>query len=101
MGGGQRLRVALARAILRDAPILLLDEATSALDSDSEILIQHALWQLMDGRTTLVVAYRLSTVVHMAQLVVLDRDQIPRWRGDLPTGGRRTAVPARSGRGVR
>jgi ATP-binding cassette subfamily B protein len=73
LSGGQRQRVALARAILRDAPILLLDEATSALDSESEVLIQHALWQLMAGRTALVVAHRLSTVVRMDQLVVLDR----------------------------
>jgi ATP-binding cassette subfamily B protein len=76
LSGGQRQRVALARAILRDAPILLLDEATSALDSESEILIQQALWQLMDGRTALVVAHRLSTVVRMDQLVVLDRGRI-------------------------
>src|SRR5262249_37620373 len=76
LSGGQRQRVALARAILRDAPILLLDEATSALDSESEILIQRALWQLMEGRTALVVAHRLSTVVRMDQLVVLDRGRI-------------------------
>jgi ATP-binding cassette subfamily B protein len=76
LSGGQRQRVALARAILRDAPILLLDEATSALDSESEILIQQALWQLMDGRTALVVAHRLSTVARMDQLVVLDRGRI-------------------------
>jgi ATP-binding cassette subfamily B protein len=72
LSGGQRQRVALARAILRDAPILLLDEATSALDSESEVLVQQALWQLMDGRTALVVAHRLSTVARMDQLVVLD-----------------------------
>jgi len=76
LSGGQRQRVALARAILRDAPILLLDEATSALDSESEILVQQALWRLMQGRTALVVAHRLSTVAHMDQLVVLDRGQI-------------------------
>ena len=76
LSGGQRQRVALARAILRDAPVLLLDEATSALDSESEILIQQALWQLMDGRTALVVAHRLSTVVRMDQLIVLDRGRI-------------------------
>jgi ATP-binding cassette, subfamily B, bacterial len=76
LSGGQRQRVALARAILRDAPILLLDEATSALDSESEILIQQALWQLMDGRTAVVVAHRLSTVVRMDQLVVLDHGRI-------------------------
>jgi len=76
LSGGQRQRVALARAVLRDAPILLLDEATSALDSESEILVQQALWRLMEGRTALVVAHRLSTVAHMDQLIVLDRGQI-------------------------
>jgi ATP-binding cassette, subfamily B, bacterial len=76
LSGGQRQRVALARAILRDAPILLLDEATSALDSESEILVQQALWRLMEGRTALVVAHRLSTVARMDQLVVLDHGQI-------------------------
>src|SRR5580693_4737253 len=76
LSGGQRQRVALARAILRDAPILLLDEATSALDSESEILVQQALWRLMEGRTALVVAHRLSTVARMDQLIVLDHGQI-------------------------
>ncbi|MFE4171659.1 ABC transporter ATP-binding protein [Streptomyces sp. NPDC056909] len=76
LSGGQRQRVALARAILRDAPILLLDEATSALDSESETLVQEALWRLMDGRTALVVAHRLSTVATMDRLVVLDRGRI-------------------------
>ncbi|MEW2306846.1 ABC transporter ATP-binding protein [Streptomyces sp. NPDC006655] len=76
LSGGQRQRVALARAILRDAPILLLDEATSALDSESELLVQEALWRLMEGRTALVVAHRLSTVAAMDRLVVLDRGRI-------------------------
>ncbi|MGW5398604.1 ABC transporter ATP-binding protein [Streptomyces sp. NPDC003952] len=76
LSGGQRQRVALARAILRDAPVLLLDEATSALDSESEILVQDALWRLMAGRTALVVAHRLSTVATMDQLVVLDHGRI-------------------------
>jgi ATP-binding cassette subfamily B protein len=76
LSGGQRQRVALARAILRDAPILLLDEATSALDSESEILIQQALWRLMEDRTALVVAHRLSTVARMDQLVVMDHGAI-------------------------
>jgi ATP-binding cassette subfamily B protein len=76
LSGGQRQRVALARAILRDAPILLLDEATSALDSESEILVQEALWRLMQDRTALVVAHRLSTVARMDQLVVVDRGRI-------------------------
>lgn len=76
LSGGQRQRVALARAILRDTPILLLDEATSALDSESEILVQEALWNLMRDRTALVVAHRLSTVVRMDRLVVLDRGRV-------------------------
>ncbi|GAA2738314.1 ABC transporter ATP-binding protein [Actinocorallia aurantiaca] len=76
LSGGQRQRVALARAILRDAPILLLDEATSALDSESEVLVQEALWRLMRDRTALVVAHRLSTVVSMDRLVVLDRGHV-------------------------
>ncbi|MFJ8936766.1 ABC transporter ATP-binding protein [Streptomyces sp. NPDC102365] len=76
LSGGQRQRVALARAILRDAPILLLDEATSALDSESEVLVQEALWRLMEGRTALVVAHRLSTVATMDRLIVLDRGRI-------------------------
>ncbi|MCX5062960.1 ABC transporter ATP-binding protein/permease [Streptomyces sp. NBC_00201] len=76
LSGGQRQRVALARAILRDAPILLLDEATSALDSESEVLVQEALWRLMEGRTALVVAHRLSTVAGMDRLIVLDRGRI-------------------------
>ncbi|MCG5218979.1 ABC transporter ATP-binding protein [Streptosporangium sp. KLBMP 9127] len=76
LSGGQRQRLALARAILRDAPILLLDEATSALDSESELLVQEALWHLMQDRTALVVAHRLSTVVHMDRLVVLNQGHI-------------------------
>ena len=76
LSGGQRQRVALARAILRDAPILLLDEATSALDSESEGLVQQALWRLMEGRTAFVVAHRLSTVARMDRLIVLDHGRI-------------------------
>jgi ATP-binding cassette subfamily B protein len=76
LSGGQRQRVAIARAILRDAPILLLDEATSALDSESEAHIQQALWTLMEGRTAIAVAHRLSTVAGMDRLVVLDRGTI-------------------------
>ncbi|MFG1793073.1 ABC transporter ATP-binding protein [Nocardia sp. NPDC049149] len=76
LSGGQRQRVALARAILRDAPVLLLDEATSALDSESEVLVQQALWEVMEGRTALVVAHRLSTVAGMDRLVVLDHGRV-------------------------
>jgi len=76
LSGGQRQRLAIARAILRDAPILLLDEATSALDSESEAYIQAALWRMMEGRTAIVVAHRLSTVAGMDRLIVLDRGRI-------------------------
>jgi ATP-binding cassette, subfamily B, bacterial len=76
LSGGQRQRVAIARAILRDAPILLLDEATSALDSESEAHIQSALWTMMQGRTAIAVAHRLSTVAGMDRLIVLDRGRV-------------------------
>jgi subfamily B ATP-binding cassette protein MsbA len=68
--------VALARAILKDAPILLLDEATSALDAESEHLVQEALGRLMQGRTTLVIAHRLSTVREADQIVVMEAGRI-------------------------
>ncbi len=76
LSGGQRQRVAIARAILKDAPVLILDEATSSLDSESEALIQDALWTLMATRTAIVIAHRLSTVKRMDQLVVLDHGRI-------------------------
>jgi len=76
LSGGQRQRVAIARAMLKDAPILLLDEATSALDSESELLIQDALWKLMEGRTAIVIAHRLSTIQKMDRIVVLDEGRI-------------------------
>jgi ATP-binding cassette subfamily B protein len=76
LSGGQRQRIAIARAILKDAPILVLDEATSALDSESEVLIQAALWKLMEDRTAIVVAHRLSTIQKMDRIVVLDNGKI-------------------------
>ncbi|MGH7158213.1 MAG: ABC transporter ATP-binding protein [Candidatus Saccharimonadales bacterium] len=72
LSGGQRQRIAIARAILKDAPLLILDEATSALDSENEVQVQEALWQLMEGRTTLVIAHRLSTIQRMDRIVVLE-----------------------------
>jgi ATP-binding cassette subfamily B protein len=76
LSGGERQRVAIARAFLADAPILILDEATSSLDSESEVLIQQAMERLMIGRTTLVVAHRLSTVRALDRLLVLDKGRI-------------------------
>ncbi len=72
LSGGQRQRVAIARALLKDAPILVLDEATSALDSESEKLIQDALWKLMARRTAIVIAHRLSTIQKMDRILVLE-----------------------------
>jgi ABC-type multidrug transport system fused ATPase/permease subunit len=76
LSGGQRQRIAIARAILRNAPILLLDEATSALDSHSEQMIQQAMRQAMAGKTVIAIAHRLSTVMDMDRLIVLDRGAI-------------------------
>ena len=76
LSGGQRQRIAIARAILKDAPILVLDEATSALDSESEALIQEALSNLMKGRTSIVVAHRLSTIAGLDTIVVLHEGKI-------------------------
>lgn len=76
LSGGERQRVAIARAILKDAPILVLDEATSSLDSESEMYIQDALKKLMEGRTTIVVAHRLSTIMQMDRIVVIDDGRV-------------------------
>jgi len=76
LSGGQRQRVAIARAMIKNSPILLLDEATSALDSESEQLIQDALWKLMEGRTAIVIAHRLSTIQKMDRILVMEDGQI-------------------------
>ncbi|ODT73158.1 MAG: multidrug ABC transporter ATP-binding protein [Pelagibacterium sp. SCN 63-23] len=76
LSGGERQRVAIARAFLADAPVLILDEATSSLDSESEVMIQEAMERLMEGRTTLVIAHRLSTVRALDRLLVFDKGRI-------------------------
>jgi ATP-binding cassette subfamily B protein len=90
LSAGQRQRIAIARAVLRDAPILLLDEATSALDTGNETMVQKALDKVMDGRTTLVIAHRLSTVVNADRILVFDH-------GRLVEEGTHQQLVARSG----
>ena len=76
LSGGQRQRIAIARVMLKDAPILLLDEATSALDSEVEVAIQSSLYRLMEGKTVVAIAHRLSTIAAMDRLIVLDQGRI-------------------------
>src|SRR5690606_15139684 len=76
LSGGERQRVAIARALLRDAPILVLDEALSSVDAENEAVIQQALDRLMEGRTTLVIAHRLSSVVDCDRIVVLQDGEL-------------------------
>src|SRR6516162_9986909 len=90
LSGGERQRVALARAFLADAPVLILDEATSSLDSESEALIQQAMERLMTGRTSIVIAHRLSTVRSLDRILVFDR-------GEIVEEGTHAALTARAG----
>jgi subfamily B ATP-binding cassette protein MsbA len=76
LSGGQRQRLAIARALLKNAPVLILDEATSHLDTESEVLVQRAIYNLMEGRTALVIAHRLSTVTRADRILVLDQGRI-------------------------
>ena len=90
LSGGQRQRIAIARVLLKDAPILILDEATSALDSEVEAAIQDCLNSVMDNKTVLAIAHRLSTIAQMDRLLVLDR-------GEIVESGTHSELVARNG----
>jgi ATP-binding cassette subfamily B protein len=91
LSGGQRQRVAIARALIKDAPIILLDEATAALDSESEQLVQDAMERLCEGRTTLVIAHRLHTIIHADRILVVEN-------GAIVEAGRHDDLLRRNGR---
>jgi ATP-binding cassette subfamily B protein len=91
LSGGQRQRIAIARALIRDAPIILLDEPTAALDAESERFVQRAMGELINGRTTLVIAHRLHTVVQADMIYVLEK-------GVIVESGRHAELLARCGR---